>query len=711
MRPGTKALLGFGLALALLAAVLRLLDPGPVRDLRLAGFDYLQRLYPRAAADLQVRVVDIDEASLAAFGQWPWPRDRLADLTDRLGQAGAAVVVFDILFAEPDRLSPHLLAEALDLPPGAAAQFNTDRAFAEAASRVATVFATAQLVEASSARPKPRAGLVEIGEDPMGGLPAAAGFTPLVPELDQVAAGLGAISISSDRRGGPVRRLPLAWSGPDGAMPALPLEAVRLAFGETTLTLWGAGDLARSLEGVGLGDLFVPTSASGSLWLYYRPDDPTLYLSAANILSGPADTWADKVDGHIVLVGTSAAGLFDLRSTALGEVVPGVAIHAQAIEQILSGSFLTRSDTTAGLEVLATLAGIALIALAVAFLGPVPAIVVGLLSTVGLLGGMGAAFTRHGQLFDGVYPSLAAAAAFLALAAYRLIVVDAERRAIRRSFSHYVAPDVLGEIERQGHRLQLGGETRDVTVLFSDMRDFTGLSEDLGAEGTVALLNGVFDVLGAEIVAERGTIDKFMGDAVMAFWNAPVAVENHPERAVAAALAMRRALAVFNQGRATPVRIVAGIATGPAAVGNIGSKKRFNYSVIGDTVNLASRIEAACRQVGADILISEPLARAVPDFALLDAGLLRLRGVRAPVQAFAVVGDSALARTSAFLALQNAHAALIEALRHGAPGLRAVDEVAHQADALLPGLGAFFKALPDRRADYLAEETTPPRGP
>ncbi|MDJ1007585.1 MAG: adenylate/guanylate cyclase domain-containing protein [Paracoccaceae bacterium] len=685
MRRHTLLLLALGAGLAAGLAALRLADPVPLRDLRLAYFDTLQRLDPRPYTPVPVRVVDIDEAALRAFGQWPWPRDLMVELADRLAGAGAAVVVYDILFAEPDRGSSP----------------EADAAFASAVARGPSVLGTARTDGRETDPPPVKAGIVAVGRNPATGLPRAPGLTPVLPDLAAAASGVGVISVGSDGAG-PVRRLPLAWSGPAGPIPALSVEALRTALGETTLTLFGSDDLDGVIEGIGLGDLFVPTAFNGELWLRYRRDDPGLYLAAGEVLSAPPAAWGAQVEGHIVLVGTSAAGLLDIRTTALGEAVPGVSIHAQAIEQMLLGTHLSRSDVTAGAEVLAFLALAALLTLAVAFTGPTVAIGLGSLGAACLLAASWLAFTRGGILFDAAFPLLAAGLTFALLAACRLIAIDRERRLIRRSFSHYVAPAVLSEIERRGHRIALGGEAREVTVLFSDIRGFTTLSERLPPEELVALLNRLFDAFGAEILAERGTIDKYIGDAVMAFWNAPLLVPDHPARAVAAALGMRAALARLNADRGgPPLRTALGIATGPASVGNIGSRNRFNYSVIGETVNLAARVEEACRPVGADILVTAPVAQAVHGHSLLDAGRIALKGMTGRVQVYAVAGDARLSADPRFGELTACHEDLIGALATGRPPASGrLAEARDLAEALHPGLGDFFDRLPHREGDY-----------
>jgi adenylate cyclase len=321
-----------------------------------------------------------------------------------------------------------------------------------------------------------------------------------------------------------------------------------------------------------------------------------------------------------------------------------------------------------------------------------------------ILSGSWLAFTREGVLFDATFPLVGGLLAFSALAGFQFVVADREKRTIRRSFSHYVAPAVLEQIERQGHRLELGGETRDVTVMFCDIRNFTGLSETMPAHDLVALLNAFFGGLAAEIIAEQGTIDKFVGDSIMAFWNAPVEAADHRLRACRAALKMRRALADHNAGGASrqneSIAIAIGIASGEACVGNIGARNRFNYSAIGDTVNIAARVETECRPVGYDILVTGAVAEGAPELALLPAGNPALKGKSERTPAFVLVGDSALAMSAEFAALKAEHARLVDTLRSGAADPARIAACKTLAARIEPGLEGFYDRLPRRLADF-----------
>nr|WP_170583253.1 adenylate/guanylate cyclase domain-containing protein [Ruegeria arenilitoris] len=682
---------------------------------RLIFFDVLQRLSPRAFdPDLPVRVVDIDETSLENWGQWPWPRTLLTQMVERLGEYGAASIAFDMLFAEPDRYSPSrllsdpALADILSAKKEAA-QLDNDILFGAEVSNWPVVMGVAARLTGGDQDIAPKAGIVEIGENPAAGLVSVPHWTPLAPPLDRDATGIGGVNVSPLGGTGVVRRVPVLWQGPSGVLPGLGLEALRVATGEPVIFIEGAQGEAGIVLSVELAGLVLPTTENGEVWVRYRPDDPGLYLSANDILQSADDpVLRSQIEGRIVLIGTSAAGLFDMHQTALGESVPGVSIHAQVIEQALLGDMLTRSDVTAALELLAFIILGVVVTVVMSSFGAVASFMAGGIAAAVVVGVSWLAFQNQSVLFDATFPLAGGMANFGLLSGYLFISTEREKRVIRRIFSHYVAPEILDEMDATGHQLQLGGETQEITVMFSDIRGFTPLSERVSATDLVALLNELFSVIGDRILHEKGTIDKFIGDAVMAFWNAPVPVERHPLLAAQAALQMRRALAEFNASDTMrghpPIALATGCATGMACVGNIGSRRRFNYTVIGDVVNVAARIEQSCRQVEYDILISSSVSQAAgADLAMLEAGLVHLKGKTELEPIFALVGDSVLAHSADFRKLQEMHQELITAIR----ARRSHDEIQRlseacsaQAGLVEPGLRAFYAALPGRSADF-----------
>ncbi len=709
-----RSILALGLILLTLLVGVRSLDPLPVNSLRSGYFDFLQILSPREYADLPVRVVDIDERALAEVGQWPWPRDTLAEMTERLTALGAAVIAYDVLFAEPDRYSP---AELIRRPRIAAAlgdavnpedfvQLDTDSVFAEAIARAPVVLGLAVATDGGgSGADFVRAGFVQIGANPAAGLFPITRTTPILPELAEAAAGIGGINVSPLTDPGRVRRVPLVWSAGDGVVASLGVEALRVALGESTLILRGLENVEGASSSLQMGGYAIPLTTEGEIWVRYRPDDPRLYVSAADVLGDDPAQLRPMIEGQIVLIGTSAAGLFDLRTSALGEVVPGVSIHAQIVEQILTDDYLVRNDLIAGLEILALVVLGLLTTIMLARTRPILALAGGGVAALGVIASSWFAFTDAGLLIDASFPVIGGAVNFAILVAWRFVFTDRDKRRLRSSFAQYLAPSVLSEMEQSDYNIALGGEVREITILFSDIRDFTVLSHVTPVEALVPLLNGLFTDLSAEILREEGTIDKFIGDSVMAFWNAPLPVENHEARAAVAALGMRHALDAFNartDGR--PINIGVGLHAGPASVGNFGSEQRFSYSAIGDAVNVAARIESSAKHVSYDLIASEDVRNAAQALAWLDAGALALKGVAERTPVHVLVGGEDMARSETFARLLEAHGALLQAL--GDPDADVTDLLRHCAELgaeLEPRLEHFYARIPHRREDYQSE--------
>lgn len=710
-----------GLGLILFGCFIRVWDPYPVQMSRLIFFDAMQRISPRAYdPDLPVRVVDIDEQSLNRWGQWPWPRTQVAQMVERLGNYGAAAIAFDMLFSEPDRYSPvHLLrdpalAGVLQVDEDAQ-HLDNDVVFGTEIARWPVVLGVAARSTDGGPDVIPKAGLIEIGEQPAAGLIGVEHWTPLAPPLDQDAAGIGGVNVSPFGGLGVVRRVPVLWSGPDGVMPGLGVEALRVAMAELVFFAEGSQDEAGIMLAVSVGDFVMPTTENGEIWVRYRRDHPGLYLSADDILQrGDDPALRAEIEGRIILVGTSAAGLFDMRETTLGESVPGVSIHAQIIEQIILGDMLSRSDVTAALELLAFVILGMVVTFVMSRFGAVASFVAGGVAAAAVMAISWLAFLNHAVLFDATFPLLGGMANFGLLAGYLFISTEREKRVIRRTFSHYVAPEILDEMEASGHQLKLGGASQEITVMFSDIRDFTPLSEAVSATDLVALLNALFSEIGDRILEQRGTIDKFIGDAVMAFWNAPLPVVDHPLRAAQAALQMRQALAKFNalpimEGR-PKIALATGCATGSACVGNIGSRRRFNYTVIGDVVNVAARIEQNCRHVDYDILVSDAVYQATrSELAMLEAGFIDLKGKNDPEPVYVLIGDRSVANSERFGLLVSAHQTLIEAIRDRSSQAivsQLCAKCAVLSEGFDAGLDPFYRAMPGRMADFRGDVQT-----
>lgn len=679
--------LGLGVLLALLA--LRLADPYPVRVARETSFDLFQQLKPRMAPPgLPVRIIDIDELSLAELGQWPWPRQTMARISERLTELGAAAVVFDILFGEIERSS---------VGPGG------DAAFAEALANGPTVLSLARNGSALPVKTPAKAGFAATGDNPIAAAPRLDGAAQPLPILAEAAKGLGIASLDEEGAG-VARRLPLVWDTGTGAMPALSVEALRVALGASTILAMGDTVDGRTLEALRIGDITVPTGPSGDIWLYYRELPPEMNIAALDILGPDYTGLAPLIAGHIVLIGSSASGLYDIRVDALGRAVPGVSIHAQALEQMLTGVFLDRADWVSALELLILALASAFITLAVVMSGPLIGLAASLAVGAAAVSFSWWSFAVPGLLVDPSYPLFAALVTYAIMAFFRFSVTDFDRRRIRRAFGYYVEPTVLSQIEADQSLLRLGGSVRELTVMFSDVRNFSALAERTEPQNLVAILNRLFGALGEAIIRHRGTIDKFMGDAVMAFWNAPAEEKQHALLAARAALAMRAALRALNATSDEPIHIGIGLATGPALVGNMGFEKRFDYSCVGDTVNVASRIEGACKQVGYSIVLAAETAALVGDLALLPAGAVELKGMSGRETLYILVGEETMRQSERFTALAESHAALVAMLATGQADTALVARCAALAREVEPELAQFYEMIADRMPDFMAAQ-------
>lgn len=671
-----------------LGVVVRIVDPEPVARLRVSVFDAYQRLMPRLADPAQrVRIVAIDTASLERVGQWPWPRTRLAEMIASLSRAGARVIALDLILAEPDRLSPADFARAFQdqlrdnsdlarLVEEAARLPSNDQRLAAAIGAAPVVLGFVAESGASSAIAAARAKLAFAGDNPLAFVPAFPGATGSLPVLMQQAAGIGTVNWlpSGDQV---VRRVPLLVSVGGAIYPSLPLEAARVAMRESTIFVRSSGGSgvpafgqSTGVETIRVGATVLPTEGNGEMWLRFSEHDPARDIPAHRILDGSFA--ADEVKDRYILIGVSAPGLLDLRATPLQSAVPGVVVHAQALEQILSGAHLARPAFATGFELLFLLAVGAMVGFLIHAFGPVAAALTGA-AAIALVGAISwLAYARHGVLLDPVYPSLVLVALYVAGSLGSYIKAEIDRSFVRSAFGHYLAPTLVEELANNHDRLKLGGEMREVTVLFCDVRGFSRISEGLDAEALIRFVNEIFTPLSEVILAQRGTIDKFMGDAVMAFWNAPVADAAHAGNACRAALRMLDALAELNRARAAqaaetgqdtlPVAIGIGLNTGECCVGNVGSPQRFDYSILGDPVNVASRLEEMTKTYGLPIICGAQTAAAAPDLAFLAIDTIAPRGKDRPERIFALLGDETVAASERFRALRTSIEALLAAL-------------------------------------------------
>ena len=630
-RPG-KVLAGVGIGILSWAFVLALYAGGLLELYELKTYDQLCRWNAAPTPDEIVQVV-VDQGSLEAGRRqginWPWPRQMYAPIVQFCTRAGARAVAFDVLYTEPSAYG-----------------LEDDQLFAEALQQSGRVFLPVFLSRDQRPQPAGEDELLQRSALPLSGRPETpappyqSAVLP-IPVLADQARGLGNVTIPPDQDG-IYRRLPPTFLYRGRWLPSLGLSV----FQELT----GRAPLVAGRHGLDLRGARIPLDPQGSVLLTYyaaQPGFPT--FSAFNVIQSfqaleeggepiyPLSSFRDK----IVFVGFTAPGLFDLKSTPLSSVNPGMTIHATLLTNLLRREFRERISPPLMLALAALLAAaVAVAVLLVPSLGKLA--LLALACGGGLLLALGISF-RHDLWIDGVFPTAALAAAFAFANAFSYATEGRQRRQIKQMFSHYMSEVLIQDLLKNPGKLRLGGERRVLTVLFSDLAGFTSLSEKLQPEEVVALLNRYLTAMTEIILASGGLIDKYEGDAIMAFWGAPLPQEDHAARACLAALDNQTRLAQlrqeFIQMGLPPVRARIGINTGEMIIGNMGSSQRFDFTVIGDSVNLASRLEGAGKEYGVGILVSEETCRLAADqVEARELDLLRVKGKEKPVRIYELLG-------------------------------------------------------------------------
>lgn len=638
-------------------------------------FDLYQQEFPRQYQDAPVKIVDIDEESLKRLGQWPWSRQIVAQLVARLMDMNAAVIGFDIVFAEPDRTSPVNMAQSWRANPELSEMLV---ALPDHDQMLAEVFESGYIVSGfvlnhrnTERMPEKKFGMSFVGlqgAQPIDHVRADfSGATMNLPILEQASEGNGFFNNIPDNDG-IIRSVPLLLGGNGEVYFSLAMESLRIAqrAGSYIVKMAGASDeesfgINAGITHIRNGEFEVPTDPHGQMLLYYTPMRKDRYIPAWEILQEDFDP--SRVAGQILLVGTSAPGLLDLRSTPLNPVLPGVEVHAQAIEQMVLGEFLYRPGYVLGAELLVMIVG----GLLMIFIMQRLTAIWGAIFMVTLLGlSYGAsvyAFTSHGVLVEPVSPTLIILLLYISESLRRYISSESERKQVRSAFSQYMSPALVEELANHPERLKLGGEMREMTLLFADIRGFTTLSEQFDAQGLTEFINQFLTPMTDVILKRQGTIDKYMGDCIMAFWNAPLEVRDHARQGCLAALEMFKAAEALNATRKAqaeaegqpflPINIGIGLNTGTVCVGNMGSDQRFDYSVLGDDVNLASRLEGQSKNYGVGIVIGENTFAQLDGLAVLELDLIQVKGKTTAVTIYTVLGDEALADDEAFIKLND----------------------------------------------------------
>lgn len=647
-----------GVSFTLVMTALYIFQPSILRFMEHKIYDTMFQSL-RSTPSGSVVIVDLDDQSLKQFGQWPWPRYRVAMLAERIRRAGASSVAMDIVFAEEDRTSPEVLRHSLRSELGVDIGFtglpagleNNDSVLAGILKQGPYVLGYYFRVEglgSDDGQPSAHASPDENPDVPPPPLKLsvlktpdamdvkealfqAGGVVGNIPMLAEAAQAAGFINVGADRDG-VVRKAPLVISWEDDVYASLALAAVLRASGPeaAVLRLTSGG-----VESLRLDGRTIPLDARGRILLNYRGGRRTIpTYSARDVLEERLQPGA--LEGKIVFIGTSAAGLMDIRSTPLDQFYPGVEAQATVADNIVGGDFLRRPDWAPGLE-LTLVVGMGLLStlLLLRMGGIWPLIILAVLGSSAWFGAV-RSLNAHGLYLSPLMPMLTLAGNFGILSFLKFWSEEREKRKIRSSFEHYLSPEVITRVLKNPDMLKLGGEKKELTVLFSDIRNFTSLSEKLEPQELVAFMNEFHSAMTGIILDQGGTLDKYIGDAIMAFFGAPEEQPDHALVGCRTALAMMERLYECRKDWCFPgfsrIEIGLGISSGEMVVGNMGSVKRMSYTVMGDQVNLASRLEGLTKFYGVKILISEfTHAQVRHEITCREIDQVRVKGKDTPV--------------------------------------------------------------------------------
>ena len=580
-----------------------------VKTLRYKTWDYFQQIHPRDVISDSVTVVNITEEDIKKYGQWPWPRHVMAMLHAKIGDAGAVLINYNILFAEPDRMSGVEYLKSMPMTNELREELNktlldTDAVFSTVLRESGRAVIMMSVKNQTGVELPSTTQIIEKGNVK----PWLYEYLGIVSPTQKISAGVSGmgVNVTSPEPDAVVRKMPVLIRINGKIYPSMILENVRLLNGSKRIKViakeHGIDEVLVSKKAG------IPVNHHAEMYINYAEPEKYIQMSASEIFSGEFNE--NKIKGRIVVIGMDAAGLSVLKYTPHGLTTDQM-ISAQALDTLLTGKYLYRTPQADTYEIIfMALLGLLMIILvprvSVLFSVPLLLFVTGGISYASFM-----AYANKGWLID---PSFAVLFIFLIWShgTYNNFATQSRlRKQIKKQFEHYLDPGMVKKLQKDPSLLKLGGETREMTFLFSDIRGFTPISEQYkgNPEGLTKLINRFLTRMTDVIIANGGTIDKFMGDCIMAFWNAPIHNSKHRELAIKSAIEMTKELADLNmnlQAEGLPqINIGIGINTGEALVGNMGSEQRFDYSVIGDAVNLASRLESSSKTLGKTIVIGE----------------------------------------------------------------------------------------------------------
>ncbi|MCT7636023.1 CHASE2 domain-containing protein [Aliarcobacter butzleri] len=603
--------------------------------------DYLFTIRGELPHNQNVVIVDIDETSIKSLGQWPWSRDKLAKMLENLTLANVGIVGLDIVFAEEDRTSPHKILQDLkiykkDVP-------NYDLEFANVVENSPVILGYQfDLVKKDNTNAKvPQIPAIFIEKDkPQDKSYLIEAYNTIlnIPQIQDKAYSSGFFNNIPDDTG-IIRSVPLIISYDDTIYPSLALEVIRV-INDTQKVVVQYDE--NGISNIVLDDISIPTDRYGRMLINFRgPERSFKYISAIDIYNNSFDK--SEIDGKIVLIGTSAAGLFDLRATPFDSIFPGVEVHANIIDNILMQDFIYKASWLDGANILIIFVLSIIVVMLTTYTTFWANPIIFISFSISYL------FLVYNLLFDyGIVLNILFPIATVLIASIMTTLFDyfyniKKEEAIKAKFASKVSKNVMDDILKNIDKNEFSAKSKEVTIFFSDIRGFTNISEKLDAKELISFLNRYMQPMSEIIIKYQGTIDKFIGDAIMAYWNAPIDIKNHCDLALKASLEQLEVLEKLNvelQKENLPkIDIGIGLNTGTVIVGEMGSSLRSDYTVIGDTINLGSRVESLCKYYDSKLNISNFTKDKLQEkyiFRFLD--LVKVKGKNEPVEIWQVLG-------------------------------------------------------------------------
>ncbi len=589
--------------------------------------------------DDRIVVIDIDEKSLKELGQWPWSRNKLSKILENLTNAGVGIIGLDMVFSEPDRSSPRKIAKDANLSTKDLPDF--DEIFAQTLTNTPTITGFTFNFEEEVKNQTPNINAIFIQKGKVGDeeyLLQAKGITSNLPLFQQSAYSAGSFNTVPDEDGN-IRYVPLLISYEGAIYPSLSFEMIRAMLGVRKVII---NYDENGVTSVKLGDIEIPTDSSGRMFVDFAGGAKSFrYISALDIYNNSFKK--SDIEGKVAILGTSAAGLLDLRAMPFDKVYPGVEVHANVIDNIINNNIISSPSYAIGVTLIAILLSVLIPATLIYFLSPA-------ISFFMLFGYIAfgtwyyykSLFSDH-ILLNFAYPLITTLVTVSTITFLKIYFENRQKEVIKEKFAKKVSPQVAAELLKNPKDV-FSAKEAEITIFFSDVRNFTTISEGFkDPKDLISYLNDYMSPMSSIIIEERGTIDKYIGDAIMAYWNAPTEVKNHPDRALRAAIRQIEALKPLNeklkQNSLPLIDIGIGLHTGVAIAGEMGSEGRSDYTIIGDSVNLASRIEGLCKPYGAKILISEFTKSGLKEeYKLREIDRVKVKGKDEAVTLYEVLG-------------------------------------------------------------------------